>query len=290
MAHRGLFVGMTTLDLIYQTDHPLTTNLKFVATDFAIAAGGPATNAAIAFQFLGNQAWILSGLGQHPITQMVREDLNAQGVQHLDALPELPMPPISSIIVDACTGDRTVISRNVVDHQAPVDPIELRISTLLENTNIILVDGHQIAISLAIAQQARVRGIPVVLDGGSWKSGLEVLLPFIDYAVCSANFYPPGRDSHGQIFTYLREQAAHTQIAITRGGESILYWQDASSGEIPVPVIQSVDTLGAGDVFHGAFCHWILQADFREALQQSAAVAAIACQSFGTRDWLKRLQ
>jgi sugar/nucleoside kinase (ribokinase family) len=290
MAYRGLFIGMTTLDLIYQIDRPLTTNLKFVATDFAIAAGGPATNAAIAFQSLGNQAWIFSALGQHPITQMLREDLNTQGLQHFDALPDLLMPPISSIIVDACTGDRTVIYRNVVDHQAPVDPIESQISTLLENTDIILVDGHQIALSLAIVQQARVKGIPVVLDGGSWKFGLEVLLPFVDYAVCSANFYPPGCDSHGQVFAYLREQAAHAQVAITRGGEPILYWQDTSSGEIPVPVIQPVDTLGAGDVFHGAFCHWVLQTDLREALQKSAVVAAIACQSFGTRDWLKRLQ
>jgi sugar/nucleoside kinase (ribokinase family) len=290
MAHRGLFIGITTLDLIYQTDRPMSTNLKFVATDFAIAAGGPATNAAIAFQSLGNQAQILSGLGQHSMTQMVREDLNAQGVQHLDALPNLPMPPISSIVVDASTGDRTVISRNVVDHQAPVDPIESQIPTLLENTDIILVDGHQIALSLVIARQAQAKGIPVVLDGGSWKFGLEVLLPFIDYAICSANFYPPDCDSQAQVFAYLREQAANIQVAITRGGESILYGWQKQSGEIPVPVIQPVDTLGAGDAFHGAFCHWILQIGFREALQKSAVVAAIACQSFGTRNWLKRLQ
>jgi sugar/nucleoside kinase (ribokinase family) len=285
MAHQGLFIGMTTLDLIYQTDRPITTNLKFVATDFAIAAGGPATNAAIAFQSLRNQAQILSGLGQHPITQMVREDLNAQGVQHLDALPDLPMPPISSIIVDVCTGDRTVISRNVVNHQAPVELIVPQ-SPLLENTDIVLVDGHQIAISLAIGQQAKAKGIPVVLDGGSWKSGLEVLLPFIDYAICSAHFHPPGCSSEVEVFTYLREQSANIQSAITRGGKSILYQCEEQSGEISVPMIQPVDTLGAGDVFHGAFCHWILQTDFREALQQSAAVAAIACQSFGTRAWL----
>ena len=289
MAYQGLFIGMTTLDLIYQTDRPLTTNLKFVATDFAIAAGGPATNAAIAFQSLGNQARILSALGQHPLTQMVREDLNTQGVQQVDVLPELTMPPISSIIVDAHTGDRTVISRNVVDNQAPVEPIVPQMSTVLEDIDIVLVDGHQIAVSLAILQSAKARGIPIVLDGGSWKSGLEVLLPFIDYAICSANFYPPGCSSQAQVFAYLGEKAANAQVAITRGGESILYQQEGSSGEIPVPMIQPVDTLGAGDVFHGAFCHWILQTNFQEALQKSAIIAAIACQSFGTRDWLKQM-
>jgi sugar/nucleoside kinase (ribokinase family) len=288
MAYRGLFIGMTTLDLIYQTQHPLTTNLKFVATDFAIAAGGPATNAAIAFQFLGNQARILSGLGLHPMTQMIQDDLKKQGVQHLEILPDLPMPPISSIIVDANTGDRTVISRNVVDHQASADSILTQLPKLLENIDIILVDGHQRAIGLAIVQQARANQIPVVLDGGSWKPGLEMLLPFVDFAVCSANFYPPGCQTQEQVFTYLQEQSAAIKIAITRGGESILYQGNSSSGEIPVPEIQPIDTLGAGDVFHGAFCHWIRQADFPRALQESAAIAAIACQSFGTRQWLNQ--
>lgn len=288
MAYRGLFVGVTTLDLIYQTDQPLASNLKFVATNFAIAAGGPATNAAIAFQHLGNQSQLFSGLGQHPITQIVREDLTTQGVEHIDVFPDLPIPPISSIIVDARTGDRTVISRNVVAHQATVDLILPQIPALLTQTDIVLIDGHQMAISLEIAQHAQSKGIPIVLDGGSWKSGLDILLPFIDYAVCSAHFYPPGCTSQEQVFAYLRDGSTNAQLAITRGGDSILYQWTGQFGEIPVPTLQPIDTLGAGDVFHGAFCHWILQTDFVTALRKSSAVAAIACQSFGTRSWLQQ--
>ena len=46
---RGLFVGLVTLDVVYLTDHPPTRNQKIVASDYTVAAGGPATNAAVAF-------------------------------------------------------------------------------------------------------------------------------------------------------------------------------------------------------------------------------------------------
>ncbi|MFN7658917.1 MAG: PfkB family carbohydrate kinase, partial [Dolichospermum sp.] len=56
-----------------------------------------------------------------------------------------------------------------------------------------------------------------------------------------------------------------------------------------VPTIQPVDTLGAGDIFHGAFCHYILENSFVQALELAANTAAKACQYFGTRNWLNAI-
>jgi sugar/nucleoside kinase (ribokinase family) len=289
MEKRGLFVGLTTLDLIYQTNQPLMSNHKFVATDMAIAAGGPATNAAIAFQSLGNTARVLSALGEHPLTHMVRDDLTHQGVQHTDLLPDLPIPPLSSIIVDARNGDRTVISRNVVRHQSEAEKVLSQLMPLLEQTDIILVDGHQMAVSIAIAQKAQQQNIPVVLDGGSWKPGLEKLLPCVDFAICSAHFHPPGCNTSDAVLTYLIEVLRQPHGVITQGSSPILYHQRGTKGTLPIQPVTPIDTLGAGDVFHGAFCHWILRVDFVTALQKAADVAAIACQSFGTRNWLTQV-
>jgi sugar/nucleoside kinase (ribokinase family) len=60
------------------------------------------------------------------------------------------------------------------------------------------------------------------------------------------------------------------------------------TGTINVPTIEAVDTLGAGDIFHGAFCHYILQETFTDALKQAANIAANSCQFFGTRRWMQR--
>ncbi|NET50891.1 MAG: sugar kinase, partial [Merismopedia sp. SIO2A8] len=47
------------------------------------------------------------------------------------------------------------------------------------------------------------------------------------------------------------------------------------------------DTLGAGDIFHGAFCHYILQQNFTESLVAAAEIASNSCKFFGTRRWME---
>ena len=84
MGHCGLFVGLTTLDLIYGVADLPQPNEKQVASELAIASGGPATNAAVTFRHLGNQAKLMSAVGQHPLTALVRADLTAQQVELLD--------------------------------------------------------------------------------------------------------------------------------------------------------------------------------------------------------------
>jgi len=76
----GLFVGLVTLDLVYLALSAPSNNQKVVASDYTVAAGGPATNAAVTFSHLGNQARLLGVVGAHPITQLIRADLASYGV------------------------------------------------------------------------------------------------------------------------------------------------------------------------------------------------------------------
>jgi len=84
-----LFVGLTTLDFIYRATDPPQRNQKLVAADYLVAAGGPATNAAIAFAHLGHAATVLSNLGCHPITHLIRADLQACHVMLHDLSPTI---------------------------------------------------------------------------------------------------------------------------------------------------------------------------------------------------------
>jgi sugar/nucleoside kinase (ribokinase family) len=283
MINHCLFIGLITLDLIYLAESAPQTNQKLVASDYTVAAGGPATNAAVTFSYLGNQATVLGVLGSHPMTQLIRGDLTKYNVAIADLEPSINTPPpVSSIIVTQTTGERAVISINAVKTQANSTSIP---PDILHNIDIILIDGHQMAIGYAIAQMAKAHHIPVVIDGGSWKPGFEQVLPLVDYAICSANFHPPNCHSEAEVFAYLHALGI-PHIAITHGEQPITYSSHGQSGAIAVPPIQAVDTLGAGDIFHGAFCHYILQASFTDALEQAAKVAARACQYFGTRRWM----
>ena len=285
----GLFVGLVTLDLIYLAQSPPKNNQKLVAEDYTVAAGGPVTNAAVAFSYLGNNAQILGAVGCHPMTQLIERDLANYQIEIIDFNPttENP-PPVSSIIVSS-KGERAVISINAVKNQANIDAIS---ADILQDIDIVLVDGHQMKLGCAIASLAKAENIPVVMDGGSWKPGFDGLLPFVDYAICSANFCPPNRTTE-EVFTYLN-QFGIPHIAITHGEKPIEYLsQNLSQNQInilDVPKIQAADTLGAGDIFHGAFCNYVLQEEFTTALEKSAKIAALSCQSFGTRRWMEEVK
>jgi sugar/nucleoside kinase (ribokinase family) len=287
MAAHGLFVGLLTLDLIYQVEHLPHANEKLVATAQTTAAGGPATNAAVTYRHLGNEAKILGILGSHPLSQLVTTDLQQQQVSLTDLQSSYAAPPpLSSILVTQATGDRAVVSRNAEKRQATLDQIP---ANALQDVEIVLIDGHQMAVGYAIARHAKAKKIPIVIDGGSWKSGFEEVLPFADYVICSANFFPPGCDTAEQVFTYL-QQLGIPHVAITNGNRPIAYQQpQCDRALLSVPEIEAVDTLGAGDIFHGAFCHFIRHQPFGAALQSAADIAAQSCQFFGTREWLSTL-
>jgi len=281
----GLFLGLATLDLVYLAQKPPGENQKIVASDGTIAAGGPAANAAVTFSYLGNAAVWAGVLGTHAIAQLIRADLAEYNVRIIDLEPgRSHSPPVSSIIVTEATGDRAVVSINATKSQVNRQAIN---QDILTSVNIVLVDGHQIAASKEIAQLAHSKNIPIVLDGGSWKPGLEEILPFIEWAVCSDNFHPPNCYNSEQVFAYL-SAAGISHIAITRGEKSILYLSNGTYSSIEVPQIQATDTLGAGDIFHGAFCHYILQNNFTDTLTAAAKIASHSCKKFGTRGWMNK--
>lgn len=277
---QGLFVGLTTLDLIYLTTRLPNNNEKIVALKQIVSAGGPATNAAVTFNCLGNRAKLLSMIGNHPLSHLICSDLEESSVKYIDLDEEYSQsPPVSSIFVTESTGERAVVSVNATKFQASIAQIP---DNILADIDIVLIDGHQLAISISIAKQAQAKNIPVVLDGGSWKTGLELILPYIDYAICSSDFYPPNCHNSENVFDYLQKQNI-SYIAITNGADDIQYISQNQKGKIAINKIKAVDTLGAGDIFHGAFCYYILRQQFVAAINNSAKVASYSCQYFGTR-------
>jgi sugar/nucleoside kinase (ribokinase family) len=280
----GLFVGLTTLDTIYLTPTYPQSNQKLVASDYTIAAGGPATNAAVTFAHLGNTAILWSAIGTHPMTALIRSDLDHCRVAIADLDPHrCQPPPISSIVVTQATGERAVVSINATRSQIEGDRISL---DNLGSIDIILIDGHQMAVSQIVAQWARSQHIPIAIDAGSWKAGFETVLPLADYVIASSNFCPPNCHSRDETFAYLANLKI-PHIAMTCGEQPIAFLSQGKIESISVPNVRAIDTLGAGDIFHGAFCHFIADRTFDRALESAAKVATRSCQFFGTRKWLE---
>lgn len=246
-----------------------------------MTAGGPVTNAAVAFSALGGQATVMVSVGQHPVTTLLREDMAQVGVSLQDLTPERQEPPpISSIVVSKASGERAVISRNAVGLQVDPQTVDL---VDLTGIDIVLLDGHQMALGQQIAEAAaKLPDISVVVDAGSWKPGFDQVLTLATVVIASANFKPPDDQD---ALTYLQGLGI-PHIAITHGERPIVFSDQGRVGELAVPTTSVVDTLGAGDIFHGAFCYaWA--GDFPRALVEAARVASFSCRTFGTRTWIR---
>lgn len=287
----GLFVGLGTLDVIQLVDRVPGPDEKLTAREQTVAAGGPAANAAVTFAHLGGAARLLTGIGTHPLGVAVTAELRELGVSVLDLAADSTQPPaVSSILVTASTGDRAVASTNASGYRLTPPP---DLDTLVAACDIVELDGHHMELATATARLARATGRRTVLDGGSWKAGTERLLPSVDVAVCSDDFRPLGTNTPADVLRFLREHGV-VWCAVSRGGRPIEWAGPEGGGSVDVPAVRVSDTLGAGDVLHGALTHHLAAPGhltsygFEEALRAAAGVASRACASFGTRAWLKR--
>lgn len=283
---KGLFLGLTTVDIFYGVEKHPGANEKVQAKWQLIYSGGPAANAAVAYAALGNNSHLVTGLGVHPTAQLAAADLAEYNVTlHDFAGSADSLPVLSSILVNSLTGDRCVVYSNT-DKRLLENYHE--INELLDNATTVLLDGYYLPQARIFAEAAKSRNVTVILDGGSWKEGLEHLLAYVDIAVCSANFQPPGCRTADDVFTYF----AHRKVdccAVSNGGAQVVGCEGGTGWTIDVPAVHAIDTLGAGDILHGAFCHYIVSLSFKESLERAVMIASESCCYHGTREWIKHI-
>ena len=286
---RGLFAGLATLDVIHRIDAPPGRDQKITARAQFVAAGGPAANAAVTFAALGGRAVLLTALGQGTIAQTIAAELRSQGVEVLDIAPDLrDAAPVSAVSVLEATGERSVIGGDAAGLTAP-RPDAAQLRELLDDSDVVLLDGHHPELARAVRDEARSTDLPIVLDAGRWKPIMDELVGAVTDVVASADFRTPGTATTEDTAAQLRARGARI-VAATAGAGPVRWWEDGRRGEVPVPQVRAVDTLGAGDVFHGAYAFALaVGASVEARLEYAAQVAAIRCEHVGPRSWIKAI-
>ena len=271
-----LLAGLCTVDLVQRVVDLPSPGEKVQSLNVEVAAGGPATNAAVTVAALGDEAVLVTALGTHPLAELARADLSAHGVRVVDVTPEHEEPPaVSAVAVRDRDGERTVVSRN-----AGPNPGAL-LSEIPDGVRVVLVDGHLPRLALGVARWARSRGLPVVLDAGSWKPVLDDLLPLVDIAACSAHFQAPGPG--------LRARGVPTVI-VTDGPRPVRWETVDDAGAVEVPRVRALDTLGAGDVWHGALAYGVGRFGLPELIRFANEVAAEKVRHSGPRAWVRQVR
>ncbi|WP_340115128.1 PfkB family carbohydrate kinase [Maribellus mangrovi] len=284
MHYKGLFFGLTTIDIQYFVDRFPETNKKLKTDAPDVLVGGPAANAAVAFSYLNNGAHLVSAIGESAFSSFIRDDFANNKLQFTD-LGNADTKPVIASVVTSSNGDRNIFTHYPEILSGSFVPVKILDQIQPE---IILMDGFYSERAIPLAKKAFQRKIPIVLDCGSWKPQYNELLKYTDTAICSADFQPPSCKNSREVFRFLRKTGVKNRV-ITQGEEDILFEQEKREGELAVEKTKVIDTLGAGDFFHGAFCYYTLKMrDFEKALNAASQVATFSCKFKGTRAWLNQ--
>lgn len=275
-----LFAGLSTIDIQFFVDKFPDSNEKIKCNAPDLLVGGPALNAAVAFSFLNGGAYLLSPVGDSPFKPLISNDLFSYNVALIDPIKEKATNPVLASVITSAGGERSILSHHPEDHSVEID-LEVLFDQV--QPEMVMIDGFYPQMTRAICEEANRRGIPIVFDGGSWKPHLPQIIPYLDFIICSADFRPPGCISHTDVLNYFSKYGK-SQVAISRGSDSILCVDNGYSAEIKVEELAIKDSLGAGDFLHGAFCYYLLKLkDFAQALQQASRFASQTCMHEGTR-------
>ncbi|MDC1105906.1 PfkB family carbohydrate kinase [Prolixibacteraceae bacterium] len=283
---RVLCVGLSTVDVQYLVDDLPKRNKKIKTDAPLVAMGGPATNAALLCSHLGDRVCLVTAFGRNGFCDSFDREMKQFGVRVHDWMFQKEfMPILASIFTYKDNGDRSIVSSLPSSSNKNFHHVSLGDA----KWDAILVDGFYISHCVKLMRSSYSDNIPVVLDGGSWKEGMDQLLPYINIAICSEDFMPPDCFNIEDVRRYLFQFSNIQKVVVTRGDKPLIWYDGEEEGEMCIENVEVKDTLGAGDFFHGAFVFYITKYPFVEALQKAATVATSSCKYFGTRDWFKEL-
>ena len=280
---RVLCIGMPVRDLTFHTPGIPARGYKENATAFDEICGGNALNGAISIVRLGGRASICGPMGDASETssRFIFEQMAHEGIEtkHLIHMPGL-VTPISAVMIDP-SGERTIVTFR--------DPelwhVKLPDSgMLLEDCDAILTESRCAEFCTDLCTEAVRRGIPVVVDVDRAMSLREGLLNASTHLVFSSEALQETADvsDDGQALQKIAK-LTKSFVAGTRGPRGTI-WLDEHGRlqETPAFPVHTVDTLGAGDVFHGAFAMAITEGqELPDALRFASAAAALKCTRFG---------
>jgi sugar/nucleoside kinase (ribokinase family) len=276
---RVLCIGMPVRDLTFRIEAVPGRGNKVPASSFAEICGGNALNAAIGIARLGGEARMCGPMGDADeaasrfiFDKLAEEGIATSGLIHMPGL----VTPISAVLVDP-SGERTIVSFR--------DPglwkVELPgADDLLQDCDAILTESRCASFVTPLCAEATRRGIPVVVDVDNAMAMNDGLLTAASHLICSAEALhaTAGTDDDAAA---LKKLATLTKafVAVTRGPKGTL-WLDETNQfrETPAFPVHSVDTLGAGDIFHGGFTVAFGEGqDIAHALRFASAAAALKC-------------
>jgi sulfofructose kinase len=276
--------GIAVLDMVFRVERHARPDVKTQASEFRTINGGNAANAAVAIAHLGARATFSGPFGGPPGTDSVGDTMLALAAREGIACVDCPRvdgitSPISAISIDG-SGERAIVNfrDDALMAARPSDA-----AALVANADAVIADNRFPGFVSDVCVAALKRGIPVVLDADEPRHDSNMLLTQVSHVVFSAEGLraTAGTDHLGRALIDVSKQTS-AFVAVTDGANDVLWLSEGELRQVPAFTVDVVDTLGAGDTFHGAFTLMLAEGKSeREAMRFSAAAAALKCSRYG---------
>ena len=275
--------GLAVLDHVFQLPKIPKFPVKSFASNYFQAGGGNAATAAVALKRAGGQAVFWGRLGDDHNGDLILDELEEFGVDVRDVLRQQGVKSgVSSVLVDDA-GERLIT--NYIDRQLINNADWLPLGKLVES-GAVLADLRWQEGALKTLRRARELGIPAVLDADLVPEGLnEDVIKNATHVLFSKpalNEFAAGKS----IYEALHRVAEMNRgwVGVTEGSSGTRWLDDGKLRHLPAFEIKTVDTLGAGDVFHGVFALSLAEGHVESnALIRASAAAALHCSKSGGR-------
>jgi len=243
----ALFLGHAYIDLTMQTDCMPTGDEKAVAKDYAVSFGGNAVTAGFACAKLGRDVHLLTSVAQDWLGHMFLDMAQNYGIK---VHPRSVKRSSLSFILPN-NGQRAIL-RARDDEYLENFPI-LNLSPL----KLLHLDGHMPDAAIFYAKKSYEQNTLVSLDGGALRPGLIELLSYVHVAIVSERLCQQMSLSPDQMLFFLKGKGVKIG-GVTIGSKGMLWYDETGVVQhlpsLRVPKEKIIDTSGAGDVFHGAYC------------------------------------
>lgn len=283
-------VGLNATDTLLEIPRFPSAEGKVEVIASHVLAGGQVATAMQACAVWGLRARYVGKIGDDAAAALQRAELKRAGIEAHWAIAPGGESQRSWILVDRSTGERTVLWKR--DAKLELKPRELRRQWIAQ-ARILLVDGHDTAAATLAARWAREERIPVIADIDNLYPGVEALLEYADYVIGSREF-PARITGDRSLLSALPKIAKRfgcKVVGATLGKDGALACDGESFHYSPAYKVESVDTTGAGDVFHGVMVYSVLESwPIPRMLDFCCAAAALNCTALGARGGIRPLR
>jgi len=286
---RVVGIGQCAWDYLAVVDSFPGVDTKQEVLEWQEQGGGPAATALVTLSRLGIPCEFFGVTGDDAEGGRIRESLLSEGIEIRSVISRSNASSQTAFIaIEKGSGTRTIFWRRPSGES--LLPMELP-ADCLDGCDFLLLDGLMSEVSLFAARRARESGIPVMLDAGRVRPGMLEIAGLCDYLVAAEQFaLDLGWDGKPENFHSTARKLTAPVVTITLGRQGSVTFREGEILTVPAFSVDSVDTTGAGDVFHGGYLFGILRGlDLPDTIRFASAVAALKCTRIGGRTGIPRL-